>query len=254
MSINSPGFTVPHIAVVSHVAGLERDAVAWTEAVRLQMRDHVAPAWGAFAPVPGVFFYGAGDGLPADAVAVIGIFEDAGVAEAAGYHSALGKIAMGAVDLSRSDSPSRTLSHEALELYRNAYLDAWAPGPDSTPAHLDYAVELCDPVEAISYHVDVSVLGEERSIEVSDFILPAWWDSNPNIDAARDFCSCVRHPFEIAPGGYQIATDIDDNVIYLPARGEGVHAAKVARPLSRTLQITQGIRIPRPPHAEGAKP
>ncbi len=236
--------TVPHIAVVLHVTGdpqLERDAVFWTEACNIQMREHIAPAWGDFAPAPGVFFYGTAEGIPANAAGVVGIFRDAYNPDAAGYHAVIGDLVFGAVDLSRSSNPSRTLSHECAEIFGNAWLDRWVAGP--VPGRF-YAQELGDPTQRIEYEIEAEVLGERRRVVVSDFVTPEWFDlPGPNA-GRRNFCRSIRNAFEIAPGGYQIARE-DDNILYLPARNEGVRAASITRPLSRTKLISDGVVVAR---------
>ena len=229
----------PHISVVLHVKddpALERDVVAWVEACRVQLAAHVAPAWG-WDDAPGVFYYGTAEGMPPAEAAVIGIFRDARNPEAAGYHAAIGQRVIGAVDLSRSDSPSRTLSHEIVEIYRNAFLDQWLPGPIPDRA---YAAELCDPVQTISYTVRVNVLGEDRIVEVADFLLPSWFGITRG--EHYDHCRCIGDRFTIAPGGYQIARE-GDSILWLPAKNDAVRANAVHRPLSRTSLISTGVTV-----------
>jgi hypothetical protein len=236
------GATVPHIAVVLHVLDdpeLTKQVAFWTEACRIQMEKHVAPSWGDFAAPPGVFFYGTAAAIPNDQAAIVGIFSDAFNPEAAGYHAAVGDLVIGAVDLSRSSNPARTLSHECCEIFRNAWLDAWVPGPT---AGRDYAAELCDPVQRTSYFITADIMGETIDVEVGDFLLPAWFD--PKKDEPRTWCRAVGKAFQIAPGGYQVARE-GDNVVYLPARGEAIGRATIDRPLSRTKLISDGVRVKR---------
>lgn len=238
--------TVPHIAVVLHVHDdpeLERRVQFWVEAARLQLLHHVAPSWQPWAPPPGVFYYGKAMHLPSDQAAVVGIFADAEVADAAGYHTALGRTVIGAVDLSRSSKPSRTLSHEVCEIYRNAYLDEWFPGP--VEGRL-YAAELCDPCQRVDYQIEVEVAGESATVTVGDFLMPAWFDRRAaGTVQALTWCGAVGEPFEIAPGGYQIALDqATDSILYLPARNDAISRASIERPLSRTKAISNRITIP----------
>jgi hypothetical protein len=234
--------TVPHVAVVLHVQGdddLTRRAAYWTEACNVQIREHLAPAWGIEKP-PGVFFYGTAAGIPEDASAVVGIFANGDVADAAGYHTLSGDLVFGVVDLSRSSSPSRTLSHEVAELTLNPWLDFWLQGPQ---IGREYAGESSDPVQRISYHVKASILGQSRDVEVGDFVTPAWFGLKA-LGTALNWCDTIRKPFEVAPGGYQIARE-GDSILYLPARGEGVSAASVSRKGSRTKRITEGDVVAR---------
>jgi hypothetical protein len=244
--------TVPHIAVVLHVhddPALEHQVQLWVEACRIQLLHHVAPAWAPWADPPGVFYYGKAMDLPADQAAVVGIFADAEMPDAAGYHSALGSTVIGAVDLSRSSRPSRTLSHEICEIYGNAYLDRWLPGP---AAGRLYAAELCDPVQRVDYTINVELLGERASITVGDFLMPGWFErQEPGMPLrSRSWCSAVAQPFEIAPGGYQIALDqATDSILYLPARNDAIARNAIERPLSRTRSISNRIVVPH----EGAR-
>jgi hypothetical protein len=235
--------TVPHIAVVLHVEDdpeLEKQVVLWTEACRKQLLEHVAPAWADWADAPGVFYYGVSQHIPSDAAAVVGIYGDGFNPDAAGYHAAIGRQVIGVVDLGRSSKPSRTLSHEITEIYGNAYLDRWLPGPVAGRA---YAAELCDPCQRQDYQIDVNVMGEHASVTVGDFVMPMWFGLSPGRTYhGLTWCNAVRTPFEIAPGGYQIALE-GDNILYLPARNEGVARASIERPLSRTRLISTGVKV-----------
>lgn len=234
--------TVPHIAVVYHgvTPSIETDVVFATEACRLQLLRDAGPAWADWADPPGVFYYGRAEGLPAQAAAVVAVTHNARVEEAAGYHAAIGRRVFGVVDLSRTSSMSRTLSHEVLEIYRNAFLDEWWQLPHRPERH--YSAELCDPVQAQGYGITVQMMGTYRTVTVGDFVLPAWAD--PSLTGPKTYRSSVSQPFAIAPGGYQIARE-DDTIMYLPAPGEGVAAAKITRPLSRTKLITEGVTVER---------
>lgn len=236
------GETVPHIAVVLHVEGddeLTRQVALWTEACRIQMARDVAGAWHDFASPPGIFFYGTAAAIPEDQAAIVGVFADAFNPEAAGYHSAVGDLVIGAVDLSRSSNPSRTLSHECCEIFRNAWLDSWVPSP--TPGRL-FAAELCDPCQRQSYVITADIMGEKADVVVGDFLMPAWFD--PEMAGPRTWCSAVDEAFEIAPGGYQVARE-GNNILYLPARGDVIGKATIERPLSRTKLISDGVRVKR---------
>ncbi len=231
-----------HIAVVLGVEGdpeLEREVVFWVEACRIQMRDHIAPAWARLAPPPGIFYYSSSDQLADETVGCVVILRDAGVDGAAGLHSIIGRKPIGVVDLSRSALPSRTLSHEIAEMYGNPYLDRWYPMPNGW----EVAAELGDPVQRSQYNIDAEILGQHRDVVVSDFVTPAYFD--PGASGPRSHQQAVDEPFGIAPGGYLVARN-DGQIIYLPAKGEGVHAAAISRPFSRTAQLAAGTKIPRP--------
>jgi hypothetical protein len=234
--------TPPHIAVVLMVdrpsRELEKAAVFWTEACRRQMLEHVGPAWELeWAAPPGVAFYGTGDGLPSDVSASVAIVEDAEVEGAAGLHSAVGIRVFGVVDLSRSSKPSKTLSHEIAEIYRNPYLDEWKPSPVPGRA---YAVELCDPVQRNEYVIKARILGETREVVVGDFLTPAWFE--PSAQGSRSHTGAVYNSFEVASGGYQIALE-GDNILYLPSKDGAIGRNTITRPLSRTALISQRVTV-----------
>lgn len=220
----------PHLGVVLTSKRIDyREAAFWTEAVRIQLRDHVAGPWGL--PAPGVQLYTPDTFVPVAEGMLIVIADDDGNDDTAGYHTPLG----GLVDVGQSRVPSRTLSHEALEMYGNWALDRWR-GPDARGRL--HAMELCDAVQRVGYPVAVDLYGERRSVEVADFIYPQWFDRDWPSDRLSH-CGAVSAPFEIAPGGYSIALDGDD-VVYLahPEAGMNVGRSKVSK-RSRTTRIVE---------------
>jgi hypothetical protein len=234
----------PHLSIVrtGRLAG-DRDVAFWVDAVRKQLQEHVAPAWGM--PPPGVFLYDIDQFTPASEGAVIAIVDDDGNDDAAGLHSALGNVPFGLVDLHQAAVPSRTFSHEALELWANAMLDRWIPGPSG----LEYAVELCDAVQREQYTIDVELFGEERAVIVSDFVLPAWFQQ-PDQLLACSYLDPNRHPADRlrphanAPGGYSIARNPDGEVVYLAHRaGAFMEPRKLSR-YSRTARLIRGQEEP----------
>lgn len=230
--------TVKHVAVVNHsTLASEEECAVWTEAVRIQVRDHFAEAWGM--PDVGVFYYGASDSIPADEAAFVGIVDDDGNAEAAGYHSVLGNMVYGLVDLSQSSVPSRTLSHEVLEILGNPHLDNWLEGPRG----LQYAREACDACQQWDYEVSFSMFGRSHSATVSDFVLPTWWDEKAWEQsgwAATNYLGGIRRPWEIAPGGYAIARQPGGGVVYL-AHADGARMSRSKASIhSRTNRIVRG--------------
>lgn len=235
---------IPHIAVQLHVAGdneLAKEVAFWIEATNIQLREHFTPAWGDYiGKPPAVFLYDTAEGIPADAAAVVGIFRDAGNDEAAGYHAAMGRLAIGAVDLSRSTSPSRTLSHEGAEIGGNAWLDEWVESP--TKGRL-FAREVCDPVQRNGYMIKATIFGETREVFVGDFVTPEWFGLKGPNKGRLSHLNVPLKPFEVAPGGYQVALE-NDTILYLPARGEAIGHNTISRPLSRTVQITKRVTIP----------
>jgi hypothetical protein len=207
---------ITHIAVYNHSTVAKDDEVAWwVAAVAKQLREHVAPLWGV---TPGMAFYGHAERIPADQAAILGIVDDDGNADSAGYHSQLGSRVFGLVDMSQSKHPSVTLSHEALEMFGNPRLDRKVDGPKGRT----YYVELGDPVQRDEYGIEVELLGQTRIIPVSDFVLPKWFGLpilKPHDGRTTYLDTHELEPFEIAQGGYQIAEAPDGEVLFL-SRGE----------------------------------
>ena len=65
------------------------------------------------------------------------------------------------------------LAHECCEAYLDRFCNFWADGPEISQGS-EYALEVCDPCEDISYVVKVG----EQSVSVSDFIFPSWCNVN----------------------------------------------------------------------------
>ncbi len=213
--------TPKHIAIANHSSLVNDSAIAfWVEAARRQMLEHIAPCWG-IAP-PGIGFYGTMDKLPANQSAIVGIADDDGNAESAGYHTAIGGLVYGTVDVAQSRVPSQTMDHEIIELTINPALDRKVAGPKGRL----YYVEIADPVQARQYDLEIEILGVRSKVALSDFVLPAWYGlPNPaGVDPSRTtFLSGHLgtdddlEPFEIAAGGYQIAEEGDGEVLFLNA-------------------------------------
>lgn len=227
-----------HLAIVlSSDLATDRDVAFWVEAVRLQLREHAAPAWGL--PPPGVFVYSPDTFVPAKEGAVIALVSDDGNDDAAGVHGALGNVPYGLVDLKQSTLPERTLSHEALELWANAALDRWAPGPGG----LEYALELCDPCQRDDYLIGVTMFGEERAVEVSDFVTPMWFGMGPvSFPGGCTYKGRIDTPFNLSPGGYAIARDQQGRIRYLShAEGAFMEPRKLG-PRARTRRLIEAGR------------
>lgn len=223
-----------------------RDVAFWVEAVNVQLREHVARVWGL--PPMGVAYYGEIPTLPEGDGAMLGIVDDDGNAESAGWHAAIGRYPFGLVDLGQSRRPSVTLSHEACEIMINAFLDRWVPSA-IVPGR-SVALEICDPVQERSYPVRVSILGETREVLVSDFVTPAWFGAR-NADGShpRTFMAGIglaldMAPFTNAAGGYYIAEE-QGNTIYVQSFAQGKLGASLRRRSSRTAQIASGVRVKR---------
>lgn len=227
----------PHLAIIltSALAG-SREVEFWTEAVRVQLRDHAAPAWGL--PPPGVFTYTPDTFIPSQHGAIVALVDDDGNDDAAGLHSVLAGMAYGLVDLKQAREPSRTLSHECLELWANAMLDRWVMGPNG----LEYAVELCDAVQRNGYEIPVTIFGETRHVTVSDFVKPRWFEigGHSNVPTSCNWGETIGNPFQLAPGGYAIARNRIGQIMYLSHAEGADFAARKLGERSRTARLISG--------------
>jgi hypothetical protein len=115
----------------------------------------------------------------------------------------------------RADAGSVGLDHEDVE----ELLDPDCAKTVTRPDGKAVAYEIADPVQADTRARSVTVLGETRQVQQSNYVLSAWFD--PNGKAPFDaFGLCVA-PFEIRPGGYCI---VDGEAVF----GEGDEIAKRA--------------------------
>jgi hypothetical protein len=104
------------------------------------------------------------------------------------------------------------LSHEALEMVVDPNVNMWADGPDIEYGW-QYCYESCDPVENDFYSITVRLPRQGRTpaqryvVSVSDFVLPAWFDSQAPNGVRCDFLNLLTTPFGLRPHGYMIVRD-----------------------------------------------
>ncbi|MGH8677184.1 MAG: hypothetical protein ACREUQ_02380 [Burkholderiales bacterium] len=228
-----------HIAFYNHSKLIkDTDCAFQVEAIGEQLREHAAPFWGD--PPPGCTFFGSVPKVPPGQAAILGYVDDDGNADSAGYHSEIGGLVYGLIDCGQSDVPSETASHEGAEMYGNQHLTRKVSGPNK----LLYFVELGDPLQGRAYTIKVVLFGEERHIVMADFCLPAWFGL-PNADGSshRTYLGAIGaeydpKPFEIMPGGYQIAETATGKIQFLSSSGFSMRPSKH----TRTHRILQAAR------------
>lgn len=201
-------------------------AFAW-RAVAKQVRDHFLPAWSGHLyvwdaanwPVSG--FTDAKDLVPGShfPIQVVASTGEPGIL---GDHTGLRVLwkAFG-----RTTPDPVTMSHEALELLGNPFLDFWVPWID--PAMME-AGEMVDRVEHDWYPVSVTIGGETRSVPVSNFLYPAAFGLAPG--PRYDHMELLASRFENR--GYAILRDSAGRVTNDVARGTPSSDA-----MSRTARI-----------------
>jgi hypothetical protein len=235
------------------------DVDTMTKAVQKQMTLHVAPAWNQKTPT--VKFYADQTKIPGYAwvVTMLDNYSQAGVL---GYHSedndkvdafifASPVLDNGGVVLYDSNNPQNVsvasvLSHEVCEMFIDRFANEWADGPVITQGN-QYAKELCDPVEADSYAVQVKVGLSNVNVSVSNFIFPSWF--NPQGDASNlpfDYLKKLTAPFTMTAGGYMIVdTSSNEQQVFGHAPGTGHHDEHVYKGANgRNLHLIMDKAMP----------
>jgi hypothetical protein len=214
------------------------DALVMTQACSQQLERHAAVAWGR-VPCP-VQFHADESTVPAGAEHIY-IFDSADTAGALGYHSQTpggfiyGRVfvnpvlsSKGGTVLDGAMSVSSVLSHEVLEQYIDPDINLWAEDAKGKC----YAVEVGDPVESDVY---VMMVGT-KSVAVSNFVFPEWFDS-VNVRGARfDQMGRLKKPFTMTAGGYMVVKDKSgDHEVYAKSYPEHKKPGKT-HPAARTAR------------------
>lgn len=103
------------------------------------------------------------------------------------------------------DDVSLAASHEGGEITGDPNCDQWVPRPDGK----QQAVEVCDPVQARKYGID---LGDGLPpIQVSDFVLPSYFGKGETPTTYLEIIGQGEHiePLGIAQGGYALVRNGD---------------------------------------------
>jgi hypothetical protein len=163
-----------------------QDAIA---AIGIQLSRDVAPFWGN---IPALEFVPK-DGTPSPNSCPCTLSDTPDQPGALGYHDE-GTDGVPYIKVFVVDGYDwvTTLSHEILELTGNPAANRWCDSPDGS----DYAQELCDAVEGDSYSID--------GLNVSNFVLPAFFDPNTQPGERLDVMGNLTAPFTMTPGGYEI--------------------------------------------------
>jgi hypothetical protein len=199
------------ISLVNHTDATVPDAKV-QEAVRAinrQLQEDFRPYWGIDARLR----LEGRSGLQPDQQkagelrgdAVIYLWDDVDVDGALGYHDRNNQgIPFGFVFTELSEQLgepwSVTLSHEALELVGDPFVNLLVAGPHPTePRDVFYWYEMCDAVQAETYAVD--------GVDVSNFLLPMYFTVEDESVARNDFLGAPHGgralaSFGINPGGY----------------------------------------------------
>lgn len=166
-------------------------------AIDVQLTRDVSPAWST-AAVP-VTFAGR-RARPRAGDWVITIIDDADTSGDLAWHDeARGGVIFGRVfakpclenlGADPLKSVASTLSHEAIETMLDPNCTYWAASGQG----FLIAREACDPVQGFAYRIG--------RVSVSDFVYPAYFDSQARAGARLDHMRKLAQPFGLTKGGY----------------------------------------------------
>ena len=229
-----------HITVLNGSTKVTNDQAAeMTAAVSHQVHTHVAPAWALGGRVSVSFHATPPKTPPANVLTIVDAITDepAGVL---GYHTEdtkgtqFGVVAAGPVldagkqVLTGDWSVASILSHEVIEWLADPACNLWAF--DGTARFYPY--EACDPCEAPTYLVD--------GVSVSNFVLPAWFDTQAKPGTERDHLGLIPGAFQLLPGGYAVYVSAGrEHQVYgdqFPAWRKAMKAGPAARTRRRIVQ------------------
>ncbi len=188
---------------------LATEVVSWADARRVtralqrQVRDHFGPSFGVTADVELV-----PRGREDAGAWQIAIVDGASSADDDGWHELtagglpLGKVYARQV-IAQTGGWSSSASHELLEMLADPDMNVTVVAWDEHGSHL-YAYEVCDPVQDDRYGYEIG------GVLVSDFVLPAWFESfHRRGDVPFDHAGACDRPLRVLPGGYAQVTHAD---------------------------------------------
>lgn len=216
------------------------------EACNIQMEKDFAPAW-ALEPWP-LVPYASLKGLPAGTFWALAIRSSLDVDGALGYHDFLQGVIYSEC-VYQGPLTGITISHEAVEMRADPNCNIWAPMGDGR----FIAQETADPCEEDTYPVHVNLLGKERDVLVSDFVLPSYFEMDG--EPPYTFMESIGHgvkitePFGLSQngGGYRIILEKDGTVIYdfgkkITADKQALIKSKISSKLQRMYSRTRRRR------------
>jgi hypothetical protein len=182
------------------------------KACRIQLREHLAPAWDRselpdVREVQGEEWIGKDEipvyllGTPGDRAGIFGEhYEREGRAVCRVYVHPIVTACPGAIlwDPYGGPSVSSVLSHELCEAEVDTNADTWLETND----HDDIALEVCDPVSDCTYPL---TLQPGLTVGLSDFVHPSYFERTTAWRGQKlDHESILGTPFSLAQGGYLV--------------------------------------------------
>jgi hypothetical protein len=225
---------MPEFALVAENNCVPPDVLAFiAAAVNLQMQRDVAPPWGGDEPWAVVALTSLAGIKPNQTRKVLTFKTSLAVPGALGFHTD-----DSGVEYAEALPPAHagpgdpidgtTTSHEVIETFGDPTCNAYARGPSGRPL----ARELADPVEADAYAISVRIGPEMRQVNVSNFVLPAWFDGGAG---PYDFLKRLAAAETMTAGGYYQYLDDASNPhqIFADDRGRLAWLAKMTNPTTR---------------------
>lgn len=197
-----------------------------------------ATTWGV--PAIAADLYASVATLPANDVYVCEIVDSLDQPDALGYHSTNLAGRPYLMILAQGLATSITLSHEFLETLVDMECDQWRARGDGTQV----ALEVCDPVEGQSYPQVATVLGEGRTVELSNYATPAYFVAGSAAGTCDRLETASLGPFGMTAGGYQVIMDKSGNETQVFAEYGGTAGAWAAakRLATRNSRLTRRLR------------
>lgn len=203
------------------------------KALAIQLRE--ASEHYGYLP-PGVTFCGETAIVASTEAAGMDFMDEDGLEDAIAHHGYYAGFPWSLIGVTETDYWSAAASHEALEYLCNLRCDQWIRGPGNTL----WAREIADPVESDMYDIDVTIFGEHRKVQVSNYVLPAFWDAT-NKHGPWDRMGVLKGPFTIASGGYAVVEQ-EWALRELGASIRHNSATAEERPWARAQQIIRGYK------------
>jgi hypothetical protein len=165
-----------------------------TAALQKCYDDHFLPVWG----YPVRLYNVPKGGKPKPDEWQFVYLDDADEAGALGYHDLttthqpLSKVFV-KTTVAAGDLVSVTACHELFEMAIDPGAQLWAEGAGG----VEYAYEMCDPVEEDTFEVD--------GVPMSNFVYPSWFEPWTHPKGAKyDHLGKLKKPFTMTKGGYMI--------------------------------------------------
>jgi len=181
-----------HIALVcENNATSEEELNRVAAALNKQVTRDLGPIWGIEATVDP--FLTLGD-VPIGYWPIILVKPESYRGPALGYHQ--DNFGQPYAKVPATSSWSLAASHECLETLVDPFGDRMVPGqsPKVDTERVSYLVEVCDPVQNLSYRVN--------GVLVSDFVTPAFYGPVDAKSIRYSFTGAATSPWEVKEGGY----------------------------------------------------